>query len=757
MMEKLIKERLELINRAKEIVKNTEVSEEEKNVIKEKLIKQFLYEEFVDDYEKPETPIEPELNYIVNTVIDLKKGDYKIGDIVTTKGYYSVDDGGEAKYIIQDYAYYLNEWLPFDCRKIGNELNRLGTDRVLYDSPVDEHGNHTLNNGLVACLFDKEDIKPEQYGAKAEDNYNNLYHFQYMFAHMKHGKITFKSNVTYYLGEPTSNNYPTGMKHHQVPYGVYMGGRGCNCIYPVLANIDGVELIGNNTTLKIMDNRWNSKRYGNDFALLNLFRVIRNLTIHGIIFDNNGLTMDDFHGVENHGISWKQGNLTSSNGFDTLPTVEDGTIHEISNVEIYNCEFKNGGTTKAVNDCGGDGILIINPMENSHDINIHNNKFTNWGRWCFAIDLGGNGECIENVKFNNNTCIQYETNINLARKFRGLGWIDFEARKCFKNLEICNNYVKGCNGFAFNGNDKVSENITIKNNTIIRTFYGLSTAGVYPYMWNFYYVHAKNLVFENNDFSKAPGSNRLGLSYNNVIIRNNKFANSDAMAIKYPVGDIIIDGNERADKQAIASISNFSYPNYFTEEDIINNKTKIIFRNNKGSLNGDLINKSMREVDLIVENNEMNRIDLNYYNSSWSFDVSQLNLESLGNHPFAVGGANIIGSVPYNYRYMPNGGGRYGVGDVITETNTKKTTCIEEGCMPIQGELKYCGGHGNFTANVEKESLYKFIANGNLYVTLNKGTFGDAAPTHTEGIELNGDINVLFLSKVCKYETINKN
>ena len=174
-MKTLIKERLELINRIKEIIKNIEISEEEKNIIKEKLIKQFLYEEFVDDYEKPETPIEPELNYIVNTVADLKKGDYKIGDIVITKGYYSVGDGGEAKYIIQNYDYYLNTWLPFDCRKIGNDFNRIGTDRMLYNSPVDEHGNHTLNNGLVACLFDKEDIKPEQYGAKSESNYNNLY------------------------------------------------------------------------------------------------------------------------------------------------------------------------------------------------------------------------------------------------------------------------------------------------------------------------------------------------------------------------------------------------------------------------------------------------------------------------------------------------------------------------------------------------------------------------------------------------------
>ena len=72
-MENLIKERLELINRAKETIKNIEISKEEKSIIKEKLIKQFLYEEFVDDYEKPETPIEPELNYIVNTVADLKK------------------------------------------------------------------------------------------------------------------------------------------------------------------------------------------------------------------------------------------------------------------------------------------------------------------------------------------------------------------------------------------------------------------------------------------------------------------------------------------------------------------------------------------------------------------------------------------------------------------------------------------------------------------------------------------------------------
>lgn len=734
-MENLIKERLEIICRIKKVVKSLELLINEKINIKEILFNQFLNV------------------FVVNTIDELKKQNFKINDIATTKGYYSAGDGGEAKYVIQDYDYYLNEWLPFDCRKIGNEYNRLGTDRVLYDSPVDEFGNHTLDNGLVACLLDKENIKPEQYGAKAEKGFNNLFPFQYMFAHMKHGKIEFKSNSTYYIGQ-NYDEIPNGMKHCKNPYGSYMGGRGCNCIYPVLANIDGVEIVGDNSEIKVFDNEWNNLQQGNDFALLNLFRVIRNLTLHGIIFNNNGLTMDYTHSVENHGIAWKCGNTTIYGG--KAPTIEDGTVHEISNVEIYNCEFKNGGTARNINDCGGDGILIINPLENSHDINVHHNKFTNWGRWCFAIDLGGDGECIENVKFNNNTCIQYEDNVNVVDNFRGLGWIDFEARKCFKNLEVCDNYVEGCVGFAFNGNGKISENMVIKNNVIKKNFYDKTPKGAYPYMWNFYYVHTKNLVFENNDFSKASGSNRLGLSYNNVIIRNNKFSNSDAMAIKYPVGDIIIEGNERADKQSIAEISYFSYPNYFTEEDKASDKTRIIFRNNKGSLGGDLINKSMREVELIIENNEINRIDLNYYNSPWSFDINQLNLEALGSHPFAIGGATIIGSAPYNYRYMPNGGGKYNIGDIITETDTRKTTCIEEGCMQVQGELKYCVGHEGFVANKKMNSSVKFIANGNLYITLNKGTFGNTAPT-SEGVELNGDIEVLFLSKICEYETINKN
>lgn len=766
-MENLIKERLELINRAKEIIKNIEISEEEKNVIKEKLIKQFLYEEFVDDYEKPETPIEPELNYIVNTVADLKKGDYKIGDIVTTKGYHTVGDGGEAKYIIQDYNYYLNTWLPIDCRKIGYKYNKLGTDLMLMDTLVDEYGNHTLNNGFVACLFDKENIKPEQYGAKSEKDFNNLRPFQHMFAHMKHGKIEFKKDATYYLGEPLTNNYPEGLCHHQVPYAPYMGGRSCNCIYPIMANIDGVELVGDNSTLKIMDNRWNSKGYGNDFALLNLFRVIRNLTIHGIKFHNNGLTMDGTHSVENHGICWKAGNVTIDGG-RTAPTVEDGTVHELSNVEIYNCEFIEGGTRKNVQDVGGDGILFINPMGNSHNINIHNNKFTNWGRWCFAIDLGGNGECIENVKFNNNYCFQDATkNTSLYGGCRGLGWIDFEARKCFKNLEVCDNYVDGWHGFAFNGNGKCSENITIRNNIFTSTTKNTVGSKGYPYTYNFYGVQAKNLIFENNVLT--PGSIKFGYTFYNAIIRNNKFpSTTDAFGINGAVGNIIIEGNEREDHGIICAIGiKGDLPNYLTEEEKGNLEANLIFRNNKGGLVGGVVNKEKRgykKVTLEIRGNEMSRIDFIVNNSQldndFSFDVSQIiNIDTL--YAFGCRGAKFNGLTSLNYRGIPNGGGYYKVGDIIAETDNKKLVCNKEGYLYCQGSFKLCESDlvvSSINKTSELGTARRFVlTDDSVYYVTKKGNInGQDFPNHKEGEANWGEATLLYICERGSYETINK-
>ena len=743
-MENLIKERLLILNELKSFISTIELTDEENLYVKEKITPHFLYEAYT-----------PSQGMEVNTVNDLKKLDVQQETIVKTKGYYSVGDGGGATYIIRDYNYYLNEWLPVDCRKVGYKYNRLGTEFLLIDTPVDEYGNHTLNNGLVACLLNKEDIKAEQYGAKGDGKFDNSEAFIHLFAHMKKGKITFKKDAVYLMPQRTKDNIPDIYKTVINPYTPYMCGRSSSCQRPVMANIDGVELAGENSTLKIKDNDWNTVGTA-DFALLNLFRVIRNLKIHGLIFDNNGLTMDYTNSVENHGITWKQGNTMTSCG--EAPTVEDGTIHEISNFEIYDCEFKNGGTARAVNDCGGDGILIINPMENSHDINIHNNKFTNWGRWCFAIDLGGNGECIENVKFNDNVCIQYENNINLVGKFRGLGWIDFEARKCFKNLEVCRNYVKGCNGWAFNGNDKISENVTITNNTIVRTFYGLSPNGVYPYMFEFYFAHIKNLLLKDNDLSKCQAASRLGLSLNNAIIEGNKFPSTKSrLTIRRPVGNIVIDRNEANDSGIIVAFSYYSYPSYFNDEDIKNEHTSIQFTNNSFGLSGHFSSYQRKDdvLDIIINGNSMSKIDVGYFNSPWKFNINQLK-ESIGNHPFSVRGATIVGLAPYNYRYVPNGGGIYNVDDIMAKNDTKITICTAEGYNPVQGELNFCESDSYWKSGASKNPGFYFISNNKLYITLTKGNFGDSAPTHTSGTELNGTIQVKYLANVCSRKTISK-
>ncbi len=736
-MKDLINERLGLLNTIKSGLNDLTEADLEK--LEERLLKQFILDEYVPPKQTKE----------FSNVSEMKKANLSLNDIAITNGYYISGDGGEATYIIKDYNYYLNEWLPVDCRKVGYKYNKLGTDLMLIDTPVDEYGNHTLNNGLVACLLNREDIKAEQYGAKGDGKFDNSEVFIHLFAHMKKGKITFKKDAIYLMPQRTKDNIPDIYTTVVNPYAPYMCGRSSGCQRPIMANIDGVELTGENSTLKIKDNDWNTVGTA-DFALLNLFRVIRNLKIHGLIFDNNGLTMDYTNSVENHGIAWKQGNTMID--FGKAPTVEDGTVHEISNIEIYDCEFKNGGTTRAVNDCGGDGILIINPMENSHDINIHNNKFTNWGRWCFAIDLGGNGECIENVKFNDNECIQYENNINLDGKFRGLGWIDFEAKKCFKNLEVCRNYVKGCNGWAFNGNDKISENVTITNNIIVRTFYGLQTAGVYPYMFEFYYVNLKNLIFKDNDLSKCEAASRLGLSCNNAVIENNKLPSSKSvLSIRRPVGDIVIEGNEANDSGIIVAFSYYSYPSYFNDEDIKNDNTSIKFTNNKGGVKGCFISKASinRKIDLIIENNIMGNCDVSYFNSEWKFNPKQI---SINNPAFSARGATFIDLAPYNYRNYPNGGGIWIKGDVVSEKSTMRTICTKSGYLTMQGSFSYCESDGYFTANASKAALFLFIANNNLYVTLTSGTFGETSPTHTNGIELNGNIEVLFLKELASIE-----
>ena len=702
----------------------------------------------------------------VDTVAELKEGSFEIGDVVTTRGYYSAGDGGQAVYTIQDYDYYLNEYLPFDCRKVGSQLNRIGVEFELIDSPVDEWGNHTLANGNIACLFDPENVVAEQYGCVGDGVFDNSEPLVYLFGQRKKGKLTFKKDALYLYPERKMENvnakYDTKIyKTLVAPYNAYMCGRSSSNQRITMANVDGLEIDGNGATIKIADDGWNKNKM-QDMAIINLYRVIRNLTIHDLTLDGNCFTLGAEHGVENHGICWKAGNRSAGGDWNGAPTVADGTVHEIANLEIYNCTFKNLGTSIARNDCGGDGIIFITPTEKCRDINIHHNTFENWGRWCFAIDLGGEGESIENLKFNDNICIQYENNINEAGRFRGLGWIDFECRLSFKNLEVCRNNVKGCNGFAFNGNTRITENVKFCDNTIERTTYGITAAGIYPYMCEWYYPHIVNLEFSRNDLSKCGSASKLGYSIKNVTIKDNKLPSTNSViSLIRACGEILIDNNEAGDSGFAIGITGFNYPEYYSEADKANERTKITFTNNKFGLKTRLFNEERANdiVDIVMEGNKMSALDMAYFNSEWEFDVSQLNDYLLGGRPFAVRGAKLKGFAPYNYRGIPNGGGLWKVGDVISQDKisqdkTRKSVCTKAGYTTIQGELKHCEHDEDWVAGATKNQEVFIVSDNKLYVTLNKGTFGTEAPTHTSGIQLNGDVKLKYLADICKYETI---
>ena len=749
-MDYLVEERLELIETIRNQVLN--INEEDIPTINTILLNQIIN---INNEDK--------VNITFSTISDMKKADLKVGDKVSTKGYYSEGDGGEAIYIIQDYNYYLNTWLPADCRKVG--IKPTMTDVYLVDTPVDEYGNHTLNNGLVACLFDKENIKVEQYGAKGDGKFDNIESFIHLFAHMKHGKITFKKDGVYLMGQRKQENIPSLYSFVDNPYRAYMSGRGAYIQKPIMANIDGVEIVGENSTIKIKDNDFCNTGKTTDMAILHLFRFIRNLKIHGIIFDNNGLTMDASHVVSNHGIIYKSGNSVLDGGkLAPYSEVKD----EISNIEIYDCEFKEGGTRKNVQDVGGDGILIINPSELSHDINIHNNKFTNWGRWCFAIDLGGNGECIENVKFNNNYCFQDATkNTSLYGGCRGLGWIDFEAKKSFKNLEVCDNYIDGWHGFAFNGAGKVSENITIKNNIMVNTTTNTVGSKGYPYTYNFYGVQSKNLVFENNTIT--PGSIKLGYTLNNIKVINNKFpSTTDAFPLNGMYGDIIVQGNERSDYGKICSVASnqLSLPDYLTDEEKNNPYVNLVFKDNKGSISGKFFDESelgkYSYINLTIENNKMKGINIEAFDAiDFKFDLSQIN--DINNvAAFSVRGATFTSPTTYNYRGIPNGGGIYNTGDIIAENDSKKTICVEGGYVPMQGSFGLAENDVSFNSVTNPDAVINkgtyIYTDSSLYIVSTAGSFNGAeAPTHKSGYAKCGNAELAYICELAKTKTISKN
>lgn len=513
-------------------------------------------------YNKPSPIIfthESNKEYTVTNISELKQGNYKTGDVVITKGYSLEGDLGNGIYDIMTEAEYIH------LMKKSAFIPKVTTQ-------VDGYGNHILNNGLVARLrIDNDDMRPEQWGAKGDGVTNDCQALTHMFAKITSGTITFKQDATYLLGlyggdvsNPTDNPYRT------FACGELLGGQYFS--KPILTGAHNLVLNGNNCLITIPDNIFGKVGMG----ILNFSGYLEYVEIYGFNFDGKGRTINYPNKNSNHILFYSPISIGKTETIKSIHPVYTNNEKKgsIKNLSIHDNYFYDAGAMyRQAGDWGGDHILIINPDE-VDGIDINHNKFEAWGRWVLAIDLGGNGECLKNIKFNNNICIganayeevnedgSYKFLIDLDKKeflklnskfneagldrqldlwrWRALGFIDFESRKCFDNVELIGNTIIGTGGWAINGNSRINQNFLIKDN------YWSHVGGGYPYFFELYSGIGKNIVVENNDFPTRCGF-KTGYFTDGVTFRNNRGLNG--IRTFGLCGDIIIENNRSIEEK----------------------------------------------------------------------------------------------------------------------------------------------------------------------------------------------------------------
>ena len=717
--------------------------------------------------------------YYADNVQSMLSINAKAGDRIITSGYYSNSDFGEATYEIISY----DEWyslLPDDVKLITKNNQYIPT-------PVDEYGNHTLNNGLVAKLVTQTPdgsykTTPEQWGAKGNGSTNDVWPFIHMFAQTKTGNIVFKSNATYIMGL-TGDSLSTCIDN---PYRSWMCGNllGGQLFYkPIMGDISDVNFIGNNALITIPDGQWGNSGMG----IWNFSGNIENLSISNLKFDGKSPTIGFNQKNSNHTLFYSPGSFnTNMNGrfLDLHPRYNQETKEfdkvSINNWTINNNEFKNAGTIKKdKGDYGGDFILLVNP-DNLNGLTIEDNKFLFWGRWVFSIDLLGNGERLYNIKFNRNYCRgdnSSEAPIIDGWNWRGLGLIDFESKKCFTNIEMIGNDIEGQGGFAINGNSKITNNIVIKDN------HWVHTGGGYPYMFNCYSGYLENITFDNN-YLYGSG-NRLGIATKDAYIKNNTGGLS--FRIDYMFGDIIFDNNISGNiTDSILYMNNYKDTSldYFSNDEDCN----FSFKNNTGGI--DAVNmlylNNIHNIVLDIDNNEASNLKINAFgNRSFLFDAKKMVDKG---YEFYARGATFISPSCSKTHNPIVGGGIYNVGDICTtslsdidvilpnnyyynlfddlskyDNNMKNylkskgikeagLRCIKSGYLPTAGGYGFRYQDTQFTNNLKVQANAYIFTENSLYLACNDGTLSDTPPTHKLGIETNGTVELIYICELGKVE-----
>ena len=756
----------------------------------------------------------------VNTVADLKAGDFEIGDIVTTKGYYNAGDNGAAHYEIMTYEYWYENVLPRDVRYLKQKNDWLET-------PIDEYGNHTLKNGNVAALVGNS-YTPEQWGAKGDGKTNDVWPFIHMFAQVKTGEIICRSDATYILGLIYDIEDPSTAKDN--PYKAYLCGAllGGQYFYkPIMANVKNLVIDGNGCLVTQPDRQWGNSGMG----MLNFAQDIENLEIKNFRFDGKGRTM--FYNMvpnvfdetkinknSNHTIFYSPGQLY-------LNGLPDGENHYkygkeynvlepnasfkpsyIKNLNIHHNSFNDAGAMYPKSgDWGGDFILIINPTA-LDGLFVEDNVFENWGRWVFAIDLGGEGERLYNIKFNRNQCLganREEVAGDNDWKWRALGLIDFETKKCFENVEFIGNTVKGSAGWAINGNSKVNRNFVIRDN------YWEHLGGGYPYGFELYSGYAENLVFKNNTMINV-GVKAGTFTNNFTFINNNMLGGVRTFGVAGTIrfeNNTAIDVNTGKPRYTVHlwnHESNKYFDDFIPMEKARKDRIKVIFKNNDCFMGAMFNNFAEPEKDMAkyfdfdLDYDVIMKSEVTAFNSNLAIDFQKA---KYNNQPLYFNGAKSIGplvdknaiSAIYfkkgqtaikSLNAMATVGGKYFNDDLVENFNTYGTfgynwnsyiekhglsnvalECTEDGYLP--GACQY--GFRNQVTHIKyfvepdangnrvKAQEYAYICTDeNLYLTLAGGTISEI-PTHTKGTQTYAGtdgttIELIYIGKLGKFKLV---
>lgn len=748
--------------------------------------------------------VSTEDKYVFDTVAIMKSSSkaFVEGDTIKVNGYYIKGDlvDSTLRYKVMSYENWWNS-LPEDMKVVSYTAGWFGYKYI--KTQVDEYGNHTLSNGLVAKLITDGTVYAEQFGCKGDGVTNDITAIRHLFGmNKKNITIKFQKGKTYIVGTEEYNRmyYDDDLFNLVKDNNLYTSNKVCVCneyatqggkavgeycchIKPTLTNAENVILDGNNCTIFIPNNEFNSvDTETTPFSWLEMSNYINGLEIKNFTIDCNGLNQKvKADGTPmtntNHGIFYGGGNAAeissnstmagyltaagvSSNVFDAFP-------RRFTNVSIHDNKIYRTGVNRAIGDMGGDGILIIPPPTLS-DFHVYNNTFVDMGRWSFAIDLVNDLADCTNVKFHDNNTSQTNDNYvvvnnsdgTTTNKYRGLGWIDFECTRRFVNLEVKNNTVNGLGGFAFNGSPNAKgENIQICNNYI--NVPSISYFSAYPYDLNLYNLNANNVLIEGNTIinNLANDNTRsLGYAINNITIRNNKTYKCLMMHNRC-TGAIIIEGNSRidangneisTDTQVMEFTNHTEYENYDTIA------AEIVFINNKGGFTGfgGAIVSFPPNYSFLIYGNTQAFFNLSFLNSN----RPRIDLEYVSQSGYykSLRGASIYKPcILTNLTSYLSYGCMVEVGDILAKNDTQAIVVTKAGYLPItKGSFKQA--HNDITGNSASigETSVMFYNGTNVYKPLNTGTLGGVEVTHTSGVVTSGEVDLEYFAPQATYEII---